>query len=122
MSLEFTNFYIDTFEKALLPAASFPLDYMEKAATVAFSDYCNSKLNVCILKEVSMSVMFRPADVHAGQREPGAGPRQGGPQDDPGVGRHGRLRAGAGRPVGGNMTRDTLHCVCRGSEPVSSVW
>ena len=59
--------------------------------------------------------MFRPADVHAGQREPGAGPRQGGPQDDPGVGRHGRLRPGPGRPVGGNMTPDTSQCVCRGS-------
>ena len=69
-----------------------------------------------------MSVMYRPADVHAGQREPGAGARQGGPQDDPGVGRHGRLRTGAGRPVGGNMTLDTLHCVCRGSEPVCGVW
>ena len=34
MSLEFTNFYIDTFEKALLPAATFPLR-------------CNSGLGYC---------------------------------------------------------------------------
>ena len=59
MSLEFTNFYIDTFEKALLPAASFHLDYLEKAATVAFSDYCNSKLNVnCMYSKGSINVSY----------------------------------------------------------------
>ena len=45
MSLEFTNFYIDTFEKALLPAATFPLRCNITVALVTV------KVN-CILKKI----------------------------------------------------------------------